>query len=194
MATNRKYQYSKSRNKYRAMGEPEGKSFDTKEEAINRFDEISKVNPNELINPMKGMNEFEKATFRLATNKDPRYKDSAQAVADSMTVYKKAPQTLSHYMPTLERMKKVDELGSKIAILQAEIDAYPRWERDMIKSGKSINPTTWFAANDTTAHIGDFKSQDDKMKAVKKRLQIDKLRQELEFHKLEDKDPLDLGL
>ena len=185
MANNQKWQYHKGKKKYRAYGG--NVEFDTKDEAIKHFDEISKRSPEEMINPMKGMNAYEKASFRLATNNDPNYRNSADAVADSMTVYKKAPQTLSHYMPTLERMKKVDDLGNQIAILQAEIDAYPKWDRDMIKKN-------WFSANDTTAHIGDFKSKNDKMRAVKKRLQIDKLRQELEFHKIEDKDPLDLGL
>ena len=81
--------------------------------------------PEKPVDPMKGMNELEKANYRVANfGKDKSYINTVQSYADSSTIYDKTK--LPQFMLTREKSTKINKINSKIEALTGEIDSYVR--------------------------------------------------------------------
>lgn len=126
----------------------------------------------EPIDPMKGMNEFQKATYRNQQfGNDETYKNTVQAYADSSTIYDKTK--LPQFMLSREKTTKINLINSKMEALQGEIDSYIKK-----REGKPdyIYPKNKKALAKARA---DLKFQESEL---------------LKFKGLRSTDPLDLGI
>ena len=77
----------------------------------------------EPVDPLKGMDQFQKADYRLNTMQgDSTYVGTTRAVADSSTVYDKTK--LPQFMTSGEKKSEINELNKDIKVLKAQMKSY----------------------------------------------------------------------